>query len=60
MRWEPTESYILTEDIELDAEESYEIYRDKFTGIIVNPYGYTITCNTSPALFKNNAGSLNG
>ena len=60
MRWEPTESYILTEDIELDAEESYEIYRDKFTGIIVNPYGYTITCNTSPALFKNNAGILNG
>lgn len=60
MRWEPGASYILAEDIELDAQESYEIYREKFTGIIVNPYGYTITCHHSPALFKNNAGILNG
>lgn len=66
-RWEHDGSYILAADIDLtDPEYEYDantIFETVFDGIVVNPYGYTITLPEeagSTAFIKDNYGILDG
>lgn len=65
-----TGSYIITQDITLPYNKAHWLYESVFEGILINPYGYTITIDEEgggregrawkPALFKENRGIIDG
>lgn len=58
--WDPYGKYILAEDVALTEKLSEEIYRRRFSGILVNPDGHTITSNYQSSLFQENQGIIDG
>ncbi len=65
-----TGSYIITQDITLPYNQAHWLYESVFEGILINPYGYTITIDEEgggrngraweSALFKENRGIIDG